>query len=279
MKEIIQQIIEEERSLGGMKSIIDEVDLQLQIDTFGGKPDFPSILSEMIHSFLFQMESSESLRDVISMEMDIIADRDKMTKVTEGVLKNGTIYLFPSDYKAVIEGHNLPFGVEDLVRDFEKNWMFGFISTDLPNWYFIGHVNRQDATDTYHTGYKKRKTENPMKTLDLSTSSTGEIYQLMVSTIGPRPIALASTISKEGIPNLAPYSYFNAFSSDPPMLVFSSNLSADGKKDTLKNVEETGEVVINMVNYAIVRQMTVTNVDFPSNVSEFEKSGLTPIPS
>jgi len=118
-----------------------------------------------------------------------------------------------------------------------------------------------------------------MKTIDLTALSSGEIYKLMVNTIGPRPIAFASTISADGIPNLAPYSYFNAYSSNPPMLVFSSNLSPDGKKDTLKNVEETGEVVINMVNYAIVRQMAVTNVDFPSEVSEFEKSGLTPIPS
>ncbi|MEM8523805.1 MAG: flavin reductase family protein [Bacteroidota bacterium] len=279
MKENIQRIIAEKEVLG-MKFIIDEADLQVQMTDFEENIDFPVVLSEMINSFLFQMESSESLRDVISMEKKLdLADKKMMTEAVKSILQKGTIYLFPSDYKAVIKGANLPFGVKDLVRDFGKNWLFGFIApTELPDWYFIGHVNRKDATDTYHTGYKKRKSE-PMKTIDLADLSSGDIYKLMVSTIGPRPIAFASTISKEGIPNLAPYSYFNAYSSDPPMLVFSSNLSADGKKDTLKNVEETGEVVINMVNYAIVRQMAVTNVSFPSEVSEFDKSGLTPIPS
>lgn len=279
MKESIAQIILE-KDLAGMKSVIDEADLQTQIKQFGGAADFSAVLSEMMHSFLHQMESSESLRDIISLEKGVdLEDKKAMNQATQEILKKGSFYLFPSNYEEIITGANLPFSKKDLVRDFEKNWLFGFIAhTELPNWYFVGHVNRNDATDTYHTGYKKRKKE-PMKTIDLADLSSGDIYKLMVSTIGPRPIAFASTISADGIPNIAPYSYFNAYSSNPPMLVFSSNLSADGKKDTLKNVEETGEVVINMVNYAIVRQMAVTNVDFPSEVSEFEKSGLTPIPS
>ncbi|MEM6698618.1 MAG: flavin reductase family protein [Bacteroidota bacterium] len=279
MKESILQLIQE-KGLVGMKSIIDEVDLQAQVKQFGGTADFSVVLSEMMNSFLYQMESSESLRDIISLEKGVdLEDKAEMIRVTKEILKKGTIYLFPSNYKDIIEGANLPFSPQDLVRDFDQNWLFGFIShTELPDWYFVGHVHRNDANDTYHTAYKKRKMK-PMKTIDFSDLSSGDIYKLMVSTIGPRPIAFASTISADGIPNIAPYSYFNAYSSNPPMLVFSSNLSADGKKDTLKNVEETGEVVINMVNYAIVRQMAVTNVDFPSEVSEFEKSGLTPIPS
>ncbi|MEM1324506.1 MAG: flavin reductase family protein [Bacteroidota bacterium] len=120
-----------------------------------------------------------------------------------------------------------------------------------------------------------------MKTFDFQQLSTGDIYQLMIGVIAPRPIAFVSSISENGIPNLAPYSYFNAFSSDPPIVVFSSNLQAADphKKDTLRNAEATREVVINMVNYDIVRQMAISSIAFDAEVSEFEKAGLTPIAS
>ncbi len=97
----------------------------------------------------------------------------------------------------------------------------------------------------------------------------------------PRPIAFASTVDGAGNPNIAPYSFFNAFSSNPPILIFSSNrrVADNTTKDTLHNIEQTGEVVINVVSYAIVRQMAVASISFPSGVSEFEKSGLTPLPS
>lgn len=110
---------------------------------------------------------------------------------------------------------------------------------------------------------------------------TKDLHQYLLGSVAPRPIAFASTIDKEGNPNIAPYSFFNAFSSNPPILVFSSNrkVADNTTKDTLHNVKETGEVVINVVNYAIVRQMAVTSISFPTDVSEFEKSGLTPIPS
>jgi len=110
---------------------------------------------------------------------------------------------------------------------------------------------------------------------------TKDLHQYLLGSVAPRPIAFASTIDKDGNPNIAPYSFFNAFSSNPPILVFSSNrkVADNTTKDTLHNVEETGEVVINVVNYAIVRQMAVTSISFPTDVSEFEKSGLTPIPS
>jgi flavin reductase (DIM6/NTAB) family NADH-FMN oxidoreductase RutF len=90
-----------------------------------------------------------------------------------------------------------------------------------------------------------------------------------------------STIDENGISNLAPYSFFNAFSSNPPIVVFSSNRrgSDNTTKDTLHNIKAMGECVINAVNYSIVRQMAVASVDFPTGVSEFEKTGLTPIPS
>ena len=120
-----------------------------------------------------------------------------------------------------------------------------------------------------------------MKTIDPLKTPTLDFYQFMIGSIAPRPIAFVSTVDKDGKSNLAPYSFFNAFSSNPPMVVFSSNRRVhDGTtKDTLENVQETMECVINIVNYSIVRQMTLTSVRYPKEVSEFEKAGLTPIAS
>ena len=108
-----------------------------------------------------------------------------------------------------------------------------------------------------------------------------DLHQFMVGAIAPRPIAFVSTIDKNGVANIAPYSFFNAFSSNPPVLVFSSNRRVDGNttKDTLHNVKENQEVVINVVNYAIVRQMALASISYPAEVSEFSKSGLTPLAS
>lgn len=117
--------------------------------------------------------------------------------------------------------------------------------------------------------------------IDPLTTPQKDLHQFILGTVAPRPIAFVSTLDENGVPNLAPYSFFNAFSSNPPIVVFSSNRrgSDNTTKDTLHNVRETGECVINAVNYNIVRQMAVASVDFPSEVSEFEKTGLTPIPS
>ena len=120
-----------------------------------------------------------------------------------------------------------------------------------------------------------------MLTIDPKSTVTRDLHQFLLGIVSPRPIAFASTVDKDGKPNLAPYSFFNAFSSNPPILVFSSNRRVldNTTKDTLANLRDTGEVVINAVSYDIVRQMTVASVQFPKGVSEFEKSGLTPIPS
>ena len=120
-----------------------------------------------------------------------------------------------------------------------------------------------------------------MLVIDPKQTPTRDLHQFLLGSVAPRPIAFVSTVDAEGRPNLAPYSFFNAFSSNPPILVFSSNRRVENNttKDTLANVRATGEVVINMVNYAIVRQMAVTSVQFESGVSEFGKAGLTPIAS
>jgi len=120
-----------------------------------------------------------------------------------------------------------------------------------------------------------------MKIIDPTTTPTKDLHQYLLGAVAPRPIAFVSTVDSEGKPNLAPYSFFNAFSSNPPIVVFSSNrrVADNTTKDTLQNVKDTGEAVINVVTYPIVRQMAVTSISFPTEESEFAKAGLTPIPS
>ena len=120
-----------------------------------------------------------------------------------------------------------------------------------------------------------------MRTIMPGSLPTKDFHQFILGTVAPRPIAFVSTLDAEGRPNLAPYSFFNAFSSNPPIVVFSSNrrVRDNTTKDTLANIRATGECVINSVSYAFVRQMAVCSVEFPEGISEFTKSGLTPIPS
>jgi flavin reductase (DIM6/NTAB) family NADH-FMN oxidoreductase RutF len=120
-----------------------------------------------------------------------------------------------------------------------------------------------------------------MLSIDPTQIATKDLHQYILGAVAPRPIAFASTLSTDGIPNLAPYSFFNAFSSNPPLLIFSSNrrVANNTTKDTLKNVEDTGEVVINVVSYNIARQMALTSIEYGPEVDEFKKAGFTPIPS
>lgn len=104
-----------------------------------------------------------------------------------------------------------------------------------------------------------------------------KFYGLIASSVGPRPIALVSTVSKEGIHNLTPFSCFNFFGANPPILVFSPmrRISSNTTKDSLNNIEEVREVVINVVNHSMVHQSSLASTDYPSEVNEFEKAGLT----
>ncbi len=115
--------------------------------------------------------------------------------------------------------------------------------------------------------------------IDPKTTPTPELHQFLLGSVAPRPIAFVSTVDENGVQNLAPYSFFNAFSSNPPTVVFSSNrrVRDNTTKDTLHNIETTRECVIAVVNHAIVRQMTVASIEYPAGVSEFIKSGLSPI--
>lgn len=114
-----------------------------------------------------------------------------------------------------------------------------------------------------------------------SELKTSQFHQYLLGAIAPRPICFASTIDKNGNPNLSPFSFFNVFGSKPPILIFSParRVRDNTVKHTLENCIETNEVVINIVNYAIVQQMSLSSCEYPKGTSEFEKSGLTPIAS
>src|SRR5712692_2959989 len=130
---------------------------------------------------------------------------------------------------------------------------------------------------------------------DLAAIPASDAYKLLVSTVVPRPIALATTVDRAGRVNAAPFSFFNAVSSIPPVVVLGispgagsngagpdgagPNGDGDGYKDTERNIRETGEFVVNLVDEAIAERMNICAVDFPSAIGELEKAGLTPVAS
>ncbi len=120
-----------------------------------------------------------------------------------------------------------------------------------------------------------------MKTIVPGEISVRELHGYLLSAVAPRPIAFASTIDESGSPNLAPFSYFNVFSANPPIAVFSpARRGRDNtSKHTYENVKVVPEVVINIVDYAMVHQCSLASTDYPKGVSEFEKAGLTPVAS
>ncbi len=107
------------------------------------------------------------------------------------------------------------------------------------------------------------------------------VYKLMIGAIVPRPIAFVSSLSADGVRNLAPFSFFTGISANPPVICFSTmRRSSDGaRKDTLNNIEATGEFVVNVVSEPIAEQMNLSSAEFPPGVDEFVESGLTPVPS
>lgn len=118
-------------------------------------------------------------------------------------------------------------------------------------------------------------------TIDPGSTDPRNIYALMTGAILPRPIAFVSTVSADGVRNLAPFSFFTGISANPPVICFAPLVrgSDGGRKDTLRNVEETGEFVINVVSEEIAQQMNACAPEFPPDVDEFEISGLTPVAS
>lgn len=120
-----------------------------------------------------------------------------------------------------------------------------------------------------------------MISIDPKSIETAKLQGYLQSAVGPRPIAFASTIGVNGIPNVSPFSFFNVFSANPPILIFSParRVRDNSIKHTLINAEATQEVVINVVNYDMVQQTSLASTEYADGVNEFVKSGLTPIPS
>src|SRR6476620_10397401 len=118
-------------------------------------------------------------------------------------------------------------------------------------------------------------------TFDLQTLKPAEKQYYLQHVIGPRPICFASTIGKDGHVNLSPFSFFNMFSSNPPVLIFSParRVRDNTTKHTLQNVLEVPEVVINVVTYDMVQQVSLASCEFPKEVNEFAKAGFTEQPA
>ena len=120
-----------------------------------------------------------------------------------------------------------------------------------------------------------------MKTIDPKAVSTAALHGYMLGAVTPRPIAFASTIDSAGNVNLSPFSFFNVFSANPPIMIFSpARRGRDNTtKHTYENVLQVKQVVINIVNYDIVQQMSLSSTEYGKGVNEFEKAGLTPLAS
>ena len=120
-----------------------------------------------------------------------------------------------------------------------------------------------------------------MLSIEPKDVSVGKLHQYLLGAIGPRPIAFASTIDEEGKPNLSPFSFFNVFGANPPILIFSpARRGRDNTtKHTFENAKKVDEVVINIVNYDIVQQMSLSSTEYAEGVNEFEKAGLTMLKS
>ena len=118
-------------------------------------------------------------------------------------------------------------------------------------------------------------------TIDPSEAATSSLHGYLQGAIAPRPIALASTVDKNGAVNLSPFSFFNLFSTHPPIVIFSPSrrVRDNTTKHTLENVKEVPEVVINIVDYSMVEQVSLASCEYPRGVNEFEKAGFTPMAS
>ena len=120
-----------------------------------------------------------------------------------------------------------------------------------------------------------------MRSIDPSANTPENIYKLLIGLIVPRPIAFVSTLDGQGIHNLAPFSYFTACSSNPPVVCFCAGVRSEPRpqKDTLRNIEATGEFVVNIVSEDFAEKMNATSAEVPPEIDEFLLAGLTPLAS
>jgi flavin reductase (DIM6/NTAB) family NADH-FMN oxidoreductase RutF len=115
--------------------------------------------------------------------------------------------------------------------------------------------------------------------VDFDAISPKDAYKLLVSTVVPRPIAWVVTRNLDGVVNTAPFSFFNAFSGNPPTVCIGVGHRAGRGKDTVINVEQTGEFVVNLVSEDLADRMNITAIDFPYGIDEMAEAGLTKVPS
>lgn len=115
--------------------------------------------------------------------------------------------------------------------------------------------------------------------LDPRTTAPEAVYKLLIGCVVPRPIAWVSTVGADGVNNLAPFSFFMGVCQDPPTIAFSSAPRGAGRKDTVRNVQHTGDFVVNVVDDPLAEQMNLTSGEYPPEVDEFALAGLTAAPS
>jgi flavin reductase (DIM6/NTAB) family NADH-FMN oxidoreductase RutF len=115
--------------------------------------------------------------------------------------------------------------------------------------------------------------------IDPEVAAPQSIYKLLIGCVVPRPIAWVSSLGADGVPNLAPFSFFMAVCNDPPTLAFSSGRRVGNKKDTVRNIEYTQDFVVNLVDDALAEQMNLTSGEYPPEIDEFAVTGLTAAPS
>ena len=117
--------------------------------------------------------------------------------------------------------------------------------------------------------------------IDVAKAEVREILKLLSGGVAPRPIALVSTISQDGIRNLAPFSYFNTFGANPPVVGFSvvRRVRNNSSKDTLQNLQQTGECVVHAVSHAMVQQTSLASTEYSAETDEFVKAGFTAVPA
>jgi flavin reductase (DIM6/NTAB) family NADH-FMN oxidoreductase RutF len=114
--------------------------------------------------------------------------------------------------------------------------------------------------------------------IDPATTPPQQLYKILIGSVVPRPIGFISTISLDGVRNLAPFSFFNAVTGDPPVIAFTASYR-EPRKDSYVNIKATGEFVVNIVSEDIAEKMNLTSGEYPHDTDEFEVSGLMPIPS
>src|ERR1700716_4043623 len=145
---------------------------------------------------------------------------------------------------------------------------------------FFRPAKASNGRNTGPVGWSRSRWRLASLIADPGSTAVQDIYKLLIGAIVPRPIAFVSSLSPEGVRNLAPFSFFTGASANPPVICFSPMVRGNGStKDTLNNIRETGEFVVNIVREEIAGPMNVCSGEYPPDTDEFALSGLTPVAS